>query len=127
MPDNNVVAPIVGDDGKEPPIVSNPGAPDIVANRLNIYFEDANVDLEQFISDLSKIYSENECQVIGFDKSVPMIQILIPENMRDAIREGLNAQLPNYEFSLLMSQFLPLLAILVRIHQISAGILMQLM
>ena len=98
LPDNNVVAPIVGDDGKEPPIVSNPGAPDIVANRLNIYFEDANVDLEQFISDLSKIYSENECQVIGFDKSVPMIQILIPENMRDAIREGLNAQLPNYEF-----------------------------
>lgn len=98
LPDNNVVAPIVGNDGKEPPIVSNPGAPDIVANRLNIYFEDANVDLEQFISDLSKIYSENECQVIGFDKNVPMIQILIPENMRDAIREGLNAQLPNYEF-----------------------------
>lgn len=98
LPDNNVVAPIVGNDGKEPPIVSNPGVPDIVANRLNIYFEDANVDLEQFISDLSKIYSENECQVIGFDKSVPMIQILIPENMRDAIREGLNAQLPNYEF-----------------------------
>ena len=71
---------------------------DIVENRLNIYFEDANVDLEQFISDLSKIHSENECQVIGFDKNVPMIQILIPENMRDAIREGLNAQLPNYEF-----------------------------
>lgn len=98
LPDNNVVAPIVGDDGREPPIVSNPGAPDIVANRLNIYFEDANVDLEQFISDLSKIYPKNECQVIGFDKNVPMIQILIPENMRDAIREGLNAQLPNYEF-----------------------------
>ena len=54
LPDNNVVAPIVGNDGKEPPIVSNPGVPDIVANRLNIYFEDANVDLEQFISDLSK-------------------------------------------------------------------------
>lgn len=98
LPDNNIVAPIVGDDGKEPPIVSNPGAPDIVANRLNIYFENADVNLEQFISDLSKIYSENECQVIGFDKNVPMIQILIPENMRDAIRESLNAQLPNYEF-----------------------------
>lgn len=98
LPNNNVVAPIVGDDGKEPPIVSNPGAPDIVANRLNIYFEDAAVDLEQFISALSKIYSENECQVIGFDKNIPMIQIFIPENMRDAIRESLNAQLPNYEF-----------------------------
>lgn len=98
LPDNNVVAPIVGDDGQEPRIVSNPGAPDIVANRLIIYFEDAGVDLEQFISDLSKIYSENECQVIGFDKNIPMIQVLILDNMRDAIRESLNAQLPNYEF-----------------------------
>ena len=98
LPDNNIVAPIVGEDGKEPPIVSNPGAPDIVANRLNIYFENADVNLEQFVSDLSKVYSENECQVIGIDKNVPMIQILIPENQRDAIRENLNSQLPNYEF-----------------------------
>ena len=43
----------------------------------------------------SKVYSENECQVIGIDKNVPMIQILIPENLRDAIRENLNSQLPN--------------------------------
>lgn len=98
LPNNNIVAPIVGEDGLEPPIISNPGAPDVIANRLNIYFENADVDLEQFISGLSKIYSENECQVIGFDKNVPMIQILIPENMRDAIRESLNAQLPNYDF-----------------------------
>ena len=98
LPDNNVVAPIIGEDGKKPPIVSNPGVPDIVANRLNIYFEDAEVNLEQFIADLSKIYSEDQCKIIGIDKNVPMIQILIPENMRDVIRERLNAQLPNYEF-----------------------------
>lgn len=98
LPNNNIVAPIVGDDGKEPPIVSNPGAPDIVANRLNIYFEDAEVDLEQFIADLSQIYSEDQCQVIGLDKNIPMIQILISESMRDAIRESLNKQLPDYEF-----------------------------
>lgn len=98
LPINNVVAPIVGNDGIDPPIISNPGTPDIVANRLNIYFENANVNLEQFVSDLSKIYSENECQVIGFDKNIPMIQILIPENMRDIIRESLNTKLPNYEF-----------------------------
>ncbi|MBR2030967.1 MAG: S8 family serine peptidase [Alistipes sp.] len=98
LPDNNIVAPIVGEDGKEPPIVSNPGAPDIVANRLNIYFEDADVNLELFVSDLSKVYSENECQVIGIDRNVPMIQILILENLRDVIRENLNSQLPNYEF-----------------------------
>lgn len=98
LPDNNVIAPIVGDDGEEPPIISNPGTPDIIANRLNIYFENADVNLEQFISDLSEIYTDDQCQVIGFDRNVPMIQILIPENMRDAIRENLNDQLPDYEF-----------------------------
>ncbi|MBQ8223416.1 MAG: S8 family serine peptidase [Bacteroidales bacterium] len=98
LPDNNVVAPIVGEDGQNPPIISNPGAPDIVANRLNIYFENADVNLEQFIADLSQIYSEDQCQVIGLDRNVPMMQILIPENMRDVIRENLNKQLPNYDF-----------------------------
>lgn len=95
---DRVVAPIVGDDGETPPIESNPGVPDVVANRLNIYFDNADVNLERFISDMSQIYSESQCEVIGFDKNVPMIQVLVPENMRDQIRKGLNEQLPNYEF-----------------------------
>ncbi len=98
LPDNNIVAPIVGEDGAKPPIIQNPGAPDIIGNRLNIYFEDANVILEQFVSDLSVAYNENVCKVIGIDKHVPMIQILVPENQRDAIRESINSKLPNYEF-----------------------------
>ena len=98
LPGNNIVAPIVGDEGQKPPIISNPGTPDIVANRLNIYFEDANVNLEQFVTDLSQLYSTDQCQVIGMDRNVPMLQILIQEDMRDAIRESLNAQLPDYDF-----------------------------
>ena len=93
-----VVAPIVGEDGQTPPVIQNPGAPDIVANRLNIYFEDANADLEQFVADLSRVYSEEECEVIGMDRHVPMIQIKVAENSRDAIRESLNSKLPNHEF-----------------------------
>lgn len=98
LPDHNVVAPIIGDDGQKPPIISNPGTPDIISNRLNIYFEDVNVDLQQFVADLSKIYPESQCQVIGVDREVPMMQIRIPENMRNTIRNGLNAKLPNYQF-----------------------------
>ena len=98
LPDNNIVAPIVGEDGANPPIIQNPGAPDIVGNRLNIYFEDANVNLEQFVSDLYAVYDKNQCKVIGMDKYIPMIQILIPENQRDAIRESINSKLPNYKF-----------------------------
>lgn len=98
LPDNNVVAPIVGEDGAIPPIIQNPGVPDVVGNRLNIYFEDANVDLEQFVYDLYSVYDKDQCLVIGVDKYVPMIQILIPENQRDAIRESINSKLPDYKF-----------------------------
>lgn len=98
IPDNNIVAPIVDKDGEKPPIISNPGTPDIISNRLNIYFETENVNIEQFIADLSKIYPQEQCLVIGIDHHIPMIQILIQENMRDVIRENLNNQLPNYDF-----------------------------
>lgn len=98
LSDGIVVAPIVGNDGQNPPIITNPGVPDIVGNRLNIYFENADINLEQFVSDLNLIYTEEQCKVIGIDRHVPMIQILIPENLRDMVRENLNQQLPDYEF-----------------------------
>lgn len=98
LPGHNIVAPIVGEDGQEPPIISNPGVPDIIANRLNIYFENSDVNLEQFVGDLAQLYPEEQCKVVGLDVNVPMIQIQISENIRDTIREKLNTQLPNYKF-----------------------------
>lgn len=100
-PDNGndyVVAPIVGEDGSLPPIIKNPGVPDIIANRLNIYFEDEDVDMNSFVQSFKKIYVGEEYQIIGFDDKVKMIQIQIPENERDKIRETINSQLPNYNF-----------------------------
>lgn len=98
LPDNSIVAPIVGDDGVPPPITEHPGAPDVISNRLNIYFENRDVDLDAFARDLSGIYTESQCMIIGADKNIPMIQIKIQESMRDYIRESLNRQLPSYEF-----------------------------
>ena len=98
LPDNSIVAPIVGDDGVPPPITEHPGAPDVISNRLNIYFENRDVDLDAFARELSGIYTESQCMIIGADKNIPMIQIKIQESMRDYIRENLNGQLPSYEF-----------------------------
>ena len=98
LPGSPVVAPVVGDDGQEPPIIENPGAPDIIGNRLNIYFENADADLDAFAAALSGAYPSGECQIIGADRNVPMIQILIPEAMRDVIREELPGKLPDYDF-----------------------------
>lgn len=94
----NIVAPIVGDDGIIPPIEQNPGAPDVVDDRLNIYFEDENVDLNQFASDLERVFPANACEIIGVDHNVPMLQIKVPSSSRDQIRETLPSKLPGYKF-----------------------------
>lgn len=98
LPDGGAVAPIVGEDGSIPPIIQNPGVPDVISNRLNIYFEDENVDFNQFAADFKQLYPGEQYEIIGFDPEVGMIQIRIPEAERDAIRERLNSQLPDYRF-----------------------------
>ena len=98
LPDNPVTAPIIGDDGQTPPIVETPGRPDVIANRLNIYFENAETDLNAFAADMLKAYPQNMCTIIGFDPNIPMMQIMVPENQRDMIRETMNSKLPEYDF-----------------------------
>lgn len=98
LPDDNVIAPIIGDDGETPPLVENPGAPDIVGDRLNIYFEDDNVDLNLFAGDMNAAFPSGECEIVGVDHNVPMIQIKVPPEMRDQIRETLPSKLPDFKF-----------------------------
>ncbi len=98
LPDGGAVAPIVGDDGDIPPVTQNPGAPDVVSNRLNIYFEDENIDFNQFAADFKLLYPGDDYEIIGFDPEVEFIQIKVPESERNAIRERLNSQMPNYRF-----------------------------
>lgn len=98
LPENGVVSPIIGNDGIMPPIVSNPGTPDIIENRLNIYFEDKNADLNKWVQDFKQIYPSDSYQVIGYDPNVRMIQIQIPEGQRDNIREELPLKISDQKF-----------------------------
>lgn len=96
IPNENIIAPVVGNDGSIPPIIENPGAPDVVGDRLNIYFDDESVDLNQFAADLSTAFPSGECEIVGVDHNVPMLQIKVPSDSRDQIREVLPLKLPNY-------------------------------
>lgn len=98
IPNENIIAPVVGNDGSIPPIVENPGTPDVVGDRLNIYFDDESVDLNQFAADLSTAFPSGECEIVGVDHNVPMLQIKVPSDSRDQIREVLPLKLPNYRF-----------------------------
>lgn len=98
LPEHGIVAPIIDEDGETPSIEHNEGAPDIIANRLNIYFEDEHADLEQWAKDFKKAYPSEDYCIIGWDENVRMIQIQIPEDKRNIVREELNSKLENHKF-----------------------------
>lgn len=98
LPENVVVSPIVGEDGQIPPVVSNPGAPDVIDNRLIIYFEDEYADLDKWAQDFKRVYPSPEYQIIGSDPNVRMIQILVPVGQRNVVREELPSKISNQDF-----------------------------
>lgn len=98
LPENGVVSPIVGEDGTTPPIESNPGTPDVIDNRLNIYFESEQADLNKWAKDFKRIYPSDDYKIVGYDPNVKMIQIQIPAGQRNRIREELPNKIKDQEF-----------------------------
>ena len=101
LPDGDrIVAPIVDiESGETPPVVvENEGFPEVIANRLNIYFENEDADMDQWANDFKSVYPSDDYKVIGFDENVRLIQIQIPEQERGQVRDNLNAQIPNHDF-----------------------------
>lgn len=96
--DGSIVAPVFGEGGTEPPIVSQPGMPSILANRLFLFMEDENGDINGLAQDFKKAYPEEQYSIIGFDKEVKLLVIQIPESERDQIRQTINSRIPNHKF-----------------------------
>ncbi|MBO7570645.1 MAG: S8 family serine peptidase [Bacteroidales bacterium] len=91
-----VFAPITG-----VKIIANPEdsvAPAIVANRLSIFFEDDETDLNAFVKDFKKLYPKGEYKIISFNDLLKTIEIQVPEDVLDVIHKGLETQMPDYKF-----------------------------
>jgi subtilisin family serine protease len=99
LPDaGSIVAPVLGEGGADIPIISQPGVPNTIANRLFLFIEDENGDVESLAKDFKKAYSGNQYSIIGYDREVKLLVIQIPENERDKIRQTINGQIPNHKF-----------------------------
>jgi subtilisin family serine protease len=98
LPARPGVPPVTGPGGKLPPIISNPGVPDVIANRLNLYFEDSNTDIRSFAEDFKKVYSDDEYIVTGYDDKVLWVQIEVPEADREKVKREINSKLSDYGF-----------------------------
>ena len=97
IPDHAIVAPII-DNGILPPTDEIDAGVNVISNRLNIYFEDEDVNLSVWAKAFKKAYPSDLYQIIGADPNVPMIQIQIPESERDMVREEINSKIPDIPF-----------------------------
>ena len=88
-----VVAPIA-----DAPIIENPGAPSVVGDRLNIYFEDDDANLNQFAHEFKEAYPSEAYEIVGFDDEVKMVQIRIPSSERDQVRSEIVEKIPSQKF-----------------------------
>ena len=99
LPDDaSVVAPIRDENGQIPPIEREPGVPPVIANRLFLFLEDENDNVDALAADFKKAYPGDQYSIIGFDRDVKSLLIQIPENERDEIRRTINSKIPNHKF-----------------------------
>lgn len=99
LPDDaSVVAPIRDENGQIPPIEREPGVPPVVANRLFLFLENENENIDALAADFKKAYPGDQYKIIGFDRDVKSLLIQIPENERDEIRRTINSKIPNHKF-----------------------------
>ncbi len=95
---DGIVAPVTEENGEEIPIIREPGVPNIIANRLFLFMENENDNVEALAQDFKKVYSDDKYSIIGYDKEVKLLVVQIPENERDQIRQTMNSKIPNHKF-----------------------------
>lgn len=83
----------------------------IVSNRLNILI-DKESSLSEFALDFKKIYPNNEYQIVYYDTLLKRLQIMIPPDVREKVRNELPSKLPKYKMfiwdeALYESNYLP--------------------
>lgn len=92
------VAPVLGGGGEDAPIVERPGVPNTFANRLFLFIEDDNDDVESLAEDFKKAYPGDRYSIIGYDREVKLLVIQVPEQERETVRKTINAKIPNHRF-----------------------------
>lgn len=98
LPDEVIVAPIIGDDGRRPRIVDSDEQIPIIADRINVFLTDDNANLQQWVEDFKAKYPSDNYRIIGADPNSQMIQIEVPPSEREALGKRLPQELPRQPF-----------------------------
>lgn len=94
LPENpNIIVPIDSSDI----VYDEDSTQQIASNRLNIAITDSSKQIIDFAKDFKKLYPKKSYQVIYYDSTTKRVQIRVPTEERNAVREKLKEELKDYD------------------------------
>ncbi len=104
-------------EGVLPPLDSNeivrrPDKPTIIGNRLNVLMENVDKDIKELAKAFKEKYPEDKYKVVYYDNVVKRMQIELPPNEREKLKELIPGLFPEYELfifdeSLFVGSYIP--------------------
>jgi len=99
----DVIPPLVDDNGDpNSPIghldPDDPNSPNVMANKLNIFFENDNPEFQQFATEFKRNYPGDQYKIVGKDKNTRWLLLEVPEQERPRIRDELPSKIPSIKF-----------------------------
>lgn len=96
--DGNNIIPRIGDEPTDKYDPNDPNSPPVIANRLNVFFEDDNPDFQKFATEFKHAYPDDQYKIIGKDKETRWLLIEVPSQERPRIRDELPSKIPSMKF-----------------------------
>ncbi len=101
--DDPVTPPLVDDKGD--PISDrgrlnpdDPNSPEVMSDRLNIFFDNDNPDFQKFATEFKRNYPGEQYKIIGKDKNTRWLLVQVPPEERPKIRDELPSKIPSMKF-----------------------------
>ena len=101
--DDPVAPPLVDDNGD--PISDrgrlnpdDPNSPEVMSDRLNIFFDNDNPDFQKFATEFKRNYPGDQYKIIGKDKNTRWLLVQVPPQERPKIRDELPSKIPSMKF-----------------------------
>lgn len=101
--DEDIAPPLVDDNGD--PISdrgrlnpNDPNSPEVMSDRLNIFFDNDNPDFQKFAQEFKRNYPGDQYKIIGKDKNTRWLLVQVPPEERPKIRDELPSKIPSMNF-----------------------------
>lgn len=77
---------------------NDPNSPEVLDDRLNIFFDNDNPDFEKFATEFKRNYPGDQYKIIGKDKNTRWLLVQVPPEERPRIRDELPSKIPSMKF-----------------------------